>query len=151
MVGFLWEDALRAFSPHSHTAQQNRLQILHQGPDRFKLKTTQLSNSTAHDYNLTGAVCSGPNTETPYIAKTRRSARKMAAVPKMERHPYRAAQSTFLKFRPHFCTSAALRDFRYSMMAKRSSGESAGPTTPFPRGPSLNSCPRLLLPGFVTS
>src|SRR5579863_2556423 len=42
---------------------------------------------------------------------------------------------------PHSCTSGALSDFRYSTMAKRSSGESAGPTTPFPLGPSLNSWP----------
>src|SRR6266851_451912 len=45
------------------------------------------------------------------------------------------------KFRVHFCTSGAFSDFRYSMMAQRSSGESAGPITPFPRGPSLNSWP----------
>src|SRR4029077_15250712 len=46
--------------------------------------------------------------------------------------------SNYLSFKLA-CTPGALSDFRYSMMAKRSSGESAGPTTPFPRGPSLNS------------
>ena len=40
----------------------------------------------------------------------------------------------------------AQRDFRYSMIAHRSSGDNAGPITPLPRGPSLNSWPGLLLP-----
>ena len=55
------------------------------------------------------------------------------------------------KFRVHSCMSGAVSDFKYSMIAKRSSEESAGPTTPFPLGPSLNSWPRLLLPDFVAS
>ena len=37
------------------------------------------------------------------------------------------------------------------MIAMRSSGDSSGPMTPLPRGPSLNSWPALLLPGLEVS